>query len=83
MAADERDPRNPSGNGSDRRKFLAAASTAATSAGLAGGYGAFGLITQLTDSAGDKVLEEPPGIQKPGHDPCLACGREDRFSRKT
>ena len=39
-------------------------------------------VAQLADSAEGEVLEETPGLQGPGHDPCLACGRKDRFSRK-
>ncbi len=39
-------------------------------------------VAQLAKDADGEVLEQAPGIQGPGHDPCLACGREDRFSRK-
>lgn len=40
-------------------------------------------VDQLAAGASGEVLAAAPGIHAPGHDPCLACGRENRFSRRS
>lgn len=38
-------------------------------------------VSRLADAEGE-ILEEPPGIAGPGHDPCLSCTGAGRFPRK-